>query len=209
MLRNEVLWATRGLGNGIRIRTAKVEWQGRAATCLLVSDSDEDARVAPRGRDWGEEEYCMDNATATLVVHSIAPGTYSLFTYGGAPFRGYSLPGRVQIYVNGGLAVDGTFTIADATQADAESLTPTAEMTGTPAPIGLMGPFLARTEAGSGNARQSVVVHAEIDGEGNVVEAELSAAVNPGLFQAALQQIRSMKFGQTGAERQAYIDVRF
>ena len=118
------------------------------------------------------------------------------------------MPDRVQIYVNDALAVDGTLTILDATAADAESLTPEAGMTTAPPPVGVVGPFYARTEAGSGNAAQPVVVHAEIDGEGKVVEAELSAG-NAGLFQAALEQIRSMKFGQTGTERQAYIDVRF
>jgi hypothetical protein len=61
----------------------------------------------------------------------------------------------------------------------------------------------------TGDGVQPVIVHAEIDGEGNVVEAELSAAANAGLFQAALEEIRKMKFGQTGSERQAYIDVRF
>ena len=209
MLRNEVLWATRGLGNGIRMRTARVEWQGRAATCLLVSDGGEDAEVAPHGRAWSEEEYCMDDATATLVVHSIAPGTYAFFTYGGAPFHGYALPDSVQIYVNGALAVKSKFIIADATDADVESLTPAPGMTATPAPIGLVGPFSARSEAGSANGTQPVVVHAEIDGEGNVVEAELSSAVNPGLFQPAMEHIRAMKFGQTGTERQAYITVWF
>jgi hypothetical protein len=82
-------------------------------------------------------------------------------------------------------------------------------MTTVPAPVGLVGPFYARKEAVAGNATQPVVVHAEIDGEGNVVEAELSASPNAAMFPAALEQIRSMKFGQTGTERQAYIDVRF
>jgi hypothetical protein len=212
MLRNEVLWGTRGLGNNIRMRTARVESQGRTTTCLLVSDNGEDAEVAEaaaRGRAWGEEEYCMDDATATLIVHSIAPGTYALFTYGGAPFHGYSLPDAVQIYVNTALAVDSKFSIVDATSADAESLTPAAGMTSTPAPIGLVGPFYASTQAGPAVGTQPVVVHSEIDGDGNVVESELSAAANPGLFQAALEHIRTMKFGQTGAERQAYITVWF
>lgn len=205
MLRNEVLWATRGLGNGIRMRTAKVEWQGKPATCLLVSEGEQ----STAGRSWDEEEYCMDDATATLVVHSIAPGTYALFTYGAAPFHGYSLPDHVQIYVNSALAVDSQFSIADATDADAESLTPAPGMTATPPPIGLVGPFYGRVESVPGSGTQPVVVHTEIDGDGNIVESELSAAANPGLFQQALDHIRTMKFGQTGTERQAYITVWF
>jgi len=203
MLRNEVLWATQGLRG--RVRTARVQWQGRALSCLLISEG---AELNTDGRSWDDEEYCLDDATATLIVHSIAPGTCAFFEYGDIHFHGYSLPDRVKIYVNGALAVDASLTIADATAADAESLTPAAGMTSAPAPVGVVGPFYARTEAGSGNATQPVVVHAEIDGEGKVVEAELSAG-NAGLFQAALEQIRTMKFGQTGTERQAYITVWF
>ena len=203
MLRNEILWGTQGLRG--RIRTARVQWQGRAVTCLLASEAGE---INASGRSWDDEEYCLDDATATLVVHSIAPGTYAFFEYGDVHFHGYALPDRVRIYVNGALAVDAAFTIADATAADAESLTPQPGMTSVPPPVGIVGPFYARTGTDSGNAAQPVVVHAEIDGDGKVVEAELSAG-NAGLFQAALEQIRSMKFGQTGAERQAYIDVRF
>jgi quinoprotein glucose dehydrogenase len=40
MLRNEVLWATRGLANEVRLRAARIEWQGKPATCLLISEGD-------------------------------------------------------------------------------------------------------------------------------------------------------------------------
>jgi hypothetical protein len=205
MLRNEFLWATRGIAGGSLIRTARVQFQGKPATCLLISESKDSEAAAVQGRSWDEEEYCLDDASTTLVVHSMAPGTYALFSYGGAPFHGYVLPDHVQIYVNDALAADAAFTITDATEADAASLLPTAEMTSNPPPIGLGVAFHARR----GEASQPVIVHVEIDGEGKVVEAELSSAVNPGLYQAALEQIRTMQFGRTGAERQGYIDVRF
>jgi len=213
MLRNEILWATRGPGVDARMRAASVTWHGRPVTCLLISDrADGGAGEIPEraGRSWDEEEYCVDDASATLAVHSMAPGTYAEFGYDPtAQFHGYSLADSIKIYVNGALAADASFTIADANPADVESLTPGAEMTSVPAPVGLGEGFHARVDAVAGNGALPVIVHAEIDGEGNVVEAELSASPAAGMFPAALQQVRAMKFGRTGTERQAYIDVRF
>jgi hypothetical protein len=212
MLRNEILWATRGLVQGAWFRTARLLWQGKPATCILESEGTEVA-IESQGRRWDEEEYCLDDASGILLVHSIAPGTYAQFSYGaGLQFHGLDVPDRIAIFVAGALAADASFTITDATSADEDVLAPTPEMTALPRPFQLGAAFHSRVDSPAAmpvSAMRPVIVHAEIDGEGNVVETELSAAADTALFPAALQRISKMDFGRTGTERQAYIDVRF
>jgi hypothetical protein len=208
MLRNEIFWAIRGPVQGAWFRVARVLWQGKPATCVL--DSERMDPIESQGRRWDEEEYCLDDASGVLLVHSVAPGTYAQFSYGaGMQFHGLDVPDRIAIYVAGALAADASFTITDATSADEDVLAPTPEMTALPRPFQLGVAFHARVDAPAAMPLRPVIVHAEIDGEGNVVETELSAATDPALFPAALEQIKKMDFGRTGTERQAYIDVRF
>jgi len=212
MLRNEALWATRWFGPNARLRTAKVQWQGKSTTCVLGSEPAGDSANV-QGREWDEEEYCVDDASGDLVVHSLAPGTYAQFGYdGNVQFHGLHLPDRIRIYVAGALVVDGIFHIADATADDEGSLLPAAGMTSDPRPVALGSAVRMRISAapeGDASIAQPVIVHAEIDSDGTVVEAELSAAANAALVPAALKQVRETNFGHTGTERQGYIDVRF
>ena len=53
-----------------------------------------------------------------------------------------------------------------------------------------------------------VMVHASVDGAGNVLETEISASSDPALTQAALDAVRNAHFG-TGVQRQMYINVKF
>jgi hypothetical protein len=214
MLRFEVLWAIHRLPSDGRIRTAKISWHGRPATCILTSEGPaDDEELQLQWRLWSEEEYCFDDAADFLVVHSVAPGTYAQFDYDGPPgFHGWPMPARIKTYVAGELASDATVSVTDATTADEASLTPAPGMTGTPTPIGLGNYFRIRISspgAPDANSSQPVIVHAEIDGDGNVVETELSATSNPAIVPAALEVVRKTHFGHTGTERQAYIDFRF
>ena len=215
MLRNETLWATRTLGPGATLRTAKVLWQSRPATCVLASDGAEGAQEAPapQARRWNEEEYCIDNATGELMVHSVAPGTYAQFGYDAhLQFHTLQLPDRIRIYVAGTLVVDAAFRITDAGADDEASLTPAPGMSGTPRPTALGAAIRMRIDSTGGmdaSVAQPVIVHAQIDSDGNVREAEMSAAANAALVPDALKQVRETNFGHTGLERQGYIEVRF
>ena len=212
MLRNEALWATRTFNPNARLRTAKVQWQGKPTTCILGADPGGDAPPA-NVRSWDEEEYCIDDASGALVVHSIAPGTYAQFQYDpNQQFHGLNTPDRIQLYVAGALVVDASFHVTDASAADESSLIPAEGMTSTPRPTGLGVAVLWRLDSTGGadaSVVQPVIVHAEIDGDGNVVEMEMSAAATTALIPAALQKIRETNFGHTGTERQGYIEVRF
>ncbi len=143
------------------------------------------------------------------MVHSIAPGTYAQFGYDAhLQFHELHIPDRIRIYVAGALAVDGSLHIADTTVADEASLTPTNEATASGQPLGLGAAFRTVSDTPGvhvGNVAQRVIVHAEIDGDGNLIETEISAATDPSLVPAALQQVRLLNSGHTGTERQGCI----
>ena len=213
VLRNEIFWALGGFTRDARIRTAKVQWQGKPATCVLGSDQSSEPADIQR-RLWDEEEYCTDDASGFVVVHSVAPGTYAQFGYDGQlDFHGMRLPDRIRIYEAGTLVAEAVFSISDTSSADETSLIPGSGMTSRPLPTQLGVPFHYRVDSPevqpAGSPVQLVVVHAEIDGDGNVLETELSAASNAALVPAALEQAGKINFGHTGTARQGYIGVRF
>ena len=58
-----------------------------------------------QGRIWQEEEYCVDNNSGLIMVHSIAPGTFAVFGYNAnQQFHGRTMPDRISIDVGGTLA---------------------------------------------------------------------------------------------------------
>jgi hypothetical protein len=54
-----------------------------------------------------------------------------------------------------------------------------------------------------------VIVHCSIDVYGNVLEQELASAADPALAEIALDLVKETNFSAQGAQRQAYINVRF
>src|SRR6185312_13562407 len=121
MLRNEIFWANSGFGLSQRFRTAKVLWQGKPATCVLESPNFAiDAfDTSVQGRFGNEREYCFDDASGDMVIHSAAPGIYAQFEYGPqSQFHQLRIPARIRIYVAGAVVVDASVQITDATAAD-------------------------------------------------------------------------------------------
>ena len=212
MLRNAIFWAAPGRNfSNAQIRTAAVRWNNKPATCVLVSGV---VGAAVQARLWEEEEFCIDNASGILQIHSIAPGTVTVYGYtGDLQFHGRSIPDRITIYVAGIAKVDAQFNITDAGFVDQSLLTPTPEMIANGPVIVSMSPVRFPLDvplSSSSGAIQSVIIHAEIDGDGNVIEAELSAASNPALAQPALDFVKKERFPAAGlTQRQAYINVRF
>jgi hypothetical protein len=209
MVRNAIFWAVQPVDLSQEARTAAIRWNGMPATCILLSRT-----VAPEEtRLWEEEEYCVDNASKLLQVQSPAPGTYVIYGYGGnSQFHGRSIPSRITIYVAGAMVVDAQVSIADAGPLDESLLQPTPEMiAGGPIDRGELPvrfPMEVRSASIFGTAKP-VIVHASIDGGGNVLEEELSSAADPALAQTALDLVRKAKFAQSRTQRQHYINVRF
>ncbi len=95
---------------------------------------------------------------------------------------------------------------------DEALLTPTPEMLAAGPPVTLDLPtrlgFSVPGTSG-GNAIQPVMVHAQIDGQGNATDVELCAASDQGLAQSALELVAKRNFGTSGSQRQVYVEVKF
>ena len=76
-LRSAIFLPSRQASNST-IRTANVEWNGRPTTCILNARSI-DPNV--QARQWVEEEYCIDNTSVLLQIHSPAPGSFIVYGY--------------------------------------------------------------------------------------------------------------------------------
>ena len=215
MLRNAIFWGVPQAPSNAQIRTAAAQWNGKPVTCLLVA---RDLRPGSQSlsRSWEEEEFCIDNAAGLLQIHSFAPGTYTVYGYaGGIQFHGMSLPDQITIYVAGAAVVSAHFSIADAVSVGESPLTPTTEMESNRAVIGLMLPMrTTRDVPGASNSGsiQPVVVHVQLNGVGNVLEAELSAASDPALSQRAIDVIKKSRFpgpARPYQQQDLYVQVRF
>jgi hypothetical protein len=213
MLRNEIFWATSEFTVKAQLRTAQIQSNGKPSTCILASGVT-GPMTQTQGRLWQEEEYCVDNGSGLLMVHSIAPGTFAVFGYNShQQFHGRTMPDRITIYVAGSLVADASFTIVDASSTDEAAIATGSETASNDRVVGVQMPGRMMIGAPAGasvtGTPQSVMIHAEVNGEGKVVEEELSATGDPGLTQAALDLVKGTEFGPTGTQRQMYLNVVF
>ena len=183
------------------LRSAEATLDGVPVTCVLTSV--DGPTTTPR-RDWSEVEHCVDPQSGRLRVYSEAPGLYVVYDYSSAlSFHGRTLPGRITITVAGSVVVQETLSIKDPGFIDPGAFTtPTNEMWG-PGLL-LTRPTHLRLERGSITAPstsvQPVIVHATLDVDGQVVEAEALQTADPVLSQSALELVKSRNFG-SGARR--------
>jgi hypothetical protein len=147
-----------------------------------------------------------------LQVHSVAPGTYTVFDYGkNLRFHGKFLPDHITTYVAGAQVVDADLEITDAPP-DNGGLVQTPEMIANGRPtMALRDPLMMPMYvpvAGSTGTIQPVIIHADLDSQGNVLDLELSATADPRLNGSAFDTVKKLKLGRTGAS-QAYVRVSF
>jgi beta-lactamase regulating signal transducer with metallopeptidase domain len=209
-LRNAIFWAIFAIPSGVEIRTAAIQWNGKPATCVLVSGI---AGPVEQTRLWEEEEYCIDNASGVLQLHSIAPGVYDVYGYGqNLQFHGLSMPDRITTYSNGVKTLDAQVNLTDAGAVNDSELAATQEMAAAGPAAPLDTPARVRMSvpgASISGVVQHVMVHASVDGAGNVAEEELLAASDPALVQPALDLVKNARFQTAGSQRQLYINVRY
>jgi hypothetical protein len=205
MLRNAIFWAAQGLTATSQFRSAAVEWNGHPTTCVLVSERPDAGDSATRR--WDESEYCIDDETSLLQILSIAPGSYTVYSYGGRSFHGQRIPDRFKTYLNGVSVIDASIRIEEPS-ASVPALT--AEMTAAGPPVTLDEP-LKRTinVTDKSGASASVVVNAQIGPDGKVAAEELCVASDASLAARALDRVKVMEFGRSESQRQGYIEVRF
>ncbi len=212
-LRDAIHWAFDWSLRGARIRSSAAKWNGRPATCLLFSKWTGEA-TRTQARLWEEDEYCIDNESGLLQVSSVAPGTYAVYEYGERlDFHGRSPADHISIYTAGAMVADARFTIADAAPSDLALLNFPAEAAAN-YPVVVLDPharFQIRTpNPYSSKLVQPVIVHALIDGDGKVLEGEVSAAADPALARNALDLVKHRYLPHTAlSQHEAYINVRF
>ena len=213
MLRNEIFWSLSEFSAKAQLRTAAIQWNGKPATCILTSGMTGPI-TETQGRIWQEEEYCVDNNSGLLMVHSIAPGTFAVFGYSAnQQFHGRTMPDQITLYVAGSLVTDASFRIADLTAADEGTIVAGADAMSAGAVVGVQLPvripIVAPAGASAAGIEQSVMIHADVDGEGRIVEEEVSASGDPALSQAAFDLVKGTSFGNSQTQRQMYLNVIF
>lgn len=196
------------------LRAARVERDGRAMSCLLLSAS---IPPNPAPRAWVEREYCIDPATGLLQMWSEAPGIYALYDYrGAASFHGHTLPSEISIFEDGRLAAHVRMeSLQDVPDLDANLFKPSAEMGEADESFMLASPtrFPMRVDPSDGPTSpffQPVIVHAILDAQdGRVLEAEALQTSDGELSRAAVETVSGTSFPPSGFQQEAFINVQF
>jgi hypothetical protein len=107
MLRNAIFASMYGnTAMGAQLRTASVTFNGKRTTCMLASGV---VAANYEGRLWEETEYCFDSASELLVVSSLAPGTFTTYSYDkNLTLHGHTFPDHLTMYVGGSQVLDAS-----------------------------------------------------------------------------------------------------
>jgi len=209
LLRNAIFSSMYGnIAMGTHLRTAAVILNSKPATCMMPSGVLGPAKYP--GRLWEELEYCFDNASGLLVSSSFAPGVFTVYSYAqNQNLRGHTLPDHFTMYEEGNQVLDGALQLSDAAGTDPNSLAPTPGMVERgavlDAPIRLPMPMPA--PAGVTKVLP-IIVHANVF-NGQVMQAEVCAAADPSVADAAVAAVQQMHLGAGGTQQQIYFTVKF
>ena len=218
MIRQAIFWPVAGNFANAVIRVAEASWNGKPVKCALIAGPHANANQEP-GRQWIEEEFCVDPATGFLQTYSIAPGIYNVYDYADAlEFHGHTLARRITIVQNSiPVATVELNEIKDLNTADTSLFTPSADMKSPGIMIG--GPMrfpqvVKNNSAGTASGIvQPIIIHAALDVSGRVLEAESLQTSNSAASDAALQLVKNTNYGRARnrelVQRDAYINVQF
>jgi hypothetical protein len=217
MLRGAIFWPINFEQAHTLIRTAAVTWKGKELTCILASGDMSEATATP-GRRWVEREFCIETKTGLLQILSDAPGIYILYDYTNAlRFHGRVLPRQFSIVEGGNTVLESRLeSLADAISG-ADSLSPNEQMKAHgPGPLlgGTMRFPRVMPVAPGAATGPSEIVHAILDRNGKVGDAELVASSNSELGQSALDFVKRSHYPEVGRawaghQMEAFIYVQF
>src|ERR1043165_4227839 len=175
MIRQAVFWPVAGNFANAVIRVAEASWNGKPVTCALIAGPRANASKET-GRQWIEEEFCIDPATGFLQTYSIAPGIYDVYDYSNAlEFHGHSIARRITIVENSiPVATVELNEIKDLNTTDESLFIPTADMKGPGIMIGppMRFPQFAKQAAAETDTGvvHPIIIHATLDVSGRVLE---------------------------------------
>jgi len=218
MVRGTVFWPIHTGPNEL-LRIAPGTWNGSPVMCVLSSFPRFQANKVT-GRSWEESEFCIDTKSGLLQTYSVAPGIYAVYDYQNAiHFHASLLPKTITIYESGNvILIVHLDSIVDAGEPDPNLVTPTPKMAsqGTGPVIAGQMHFLApggTSPVPTGGMIQPVIIHALLDPEGKVQEAEALQTSEPSLSSTALSLVKNSTFARQSEgralQREAFIDVRF
>jgi len=181
--------------------------------CILTSAS---MPTVDQPRHWLEQEYCVDPESGSLLVWSEAPGYYVVYDYtASTEFQGHLLANNISIYEAGSRVMQiHVDSIQDASGVNPESLRPTPQLMAKGPSFGLGSPmrFPILVTEGRGaipTAIQPVLVHATIDRDGHVLEAEALQNSNPELAAKAIDTLKTRVQGRAIRQREVFVNVEF
>ena len=218
MIRQAIFWPVAGNFANAVIRVAEASWNGKPVKCALIAGPRANMSEET-GRQWIEEEFCVDPATGFLQTYSIAPGIYNVYDYSNAlEFHGHSLARRITIVENSiPVATIELNEIKDLNTADGSLFIPSADMKG---PGIMIGPPMRFPQVAKNNAAatatgvvQPIIIHAALDVSGRVLEAEALQTSDAAASDAALRLVRNTNYGRARnrelVQRDVFINVQF
>ena len=218
MVRQAIFWPVAGNFANDVIRVAESSWNGKAVTCALIAGPRASANQET-GRQWIEEEFCIDPATGLLQTYSIAPGIYDAYDYSNAlEFHGHSIASRITIVENSvPVATVELNEIKDLNTADGSLFAPSADMKGPGIMLGspMRFPQVAKKNlpANATGVMQPIIIHAALDISGKVLEAEALQTSDAALSEAALNLVKNTNYGparnRERIQRDVFINVQF
>ena len=219
MVRGAFLWPMFRVRPGARIRMATAKWNGIEVMCGLLSGDEETS--TGQGRRWEEREYCVDPKAGLLRIYSEAPGIYVTYDYNDAlPFHGRTMARNISVIEEGNVVLEiRVDSIQDAGTPDPRLFTPTKEMLARGPGIVLRPPQRLEEAApappGYAGVVQPVIIHAAINHDGKVVEAEPLQSSDLNLANAAMTVVKHGVYpryegiGGAPVQAEAFIQVSF
>jgi hypothetical protein len=215
-VRQAIFWPISGNFVNDVIRVAQTMVNGKAVTCALISGPRAEASTVP-GRQWHEEEYCIDPKSGLLQSYSVAPGIYSTYDYSNAlTYHGSAIARGITIVEAGNIAAQVQIDSLQDLPTSESLITPTSEMKSPGILISepMRFPQFAKADpALAGTATQPIIVHATLDTEGKVLEAAALQLRGSPLSDAALQLVKNTNYGPTRSgrrvQRDVFINVQF
>ena len=216
MIRQAIFWPVAGNFANAVIRVSETSWNGKPLTCALIAGPRASASQQA-GRQWIEEEYCVDPATGFLQTYSIAPGTYNVYDYSNAfEFHGHSIARRITIVQNSMPVATVELTeMKDLNSTDESLFTPTADMKGPGIMLGspMRFPQFSKNNSVATGVVQPIIIHAVLDVSGHVLEAEPLQTADAALCDAALKLVKNTNYGparnRERVQRNVFINVQF
>jgi hypothetical protein len=213
MARAAVLWPVMVPYTRAMLRGAPETLNGKSVLCVLISGSVPNAEGL---RHWYEREYCVEPQTGNLMLWSEAPGHYVIYDYtSSTQFQGHVIANDLSIYEAGARVMQiHVDSLVDASGVKPESLRPTTELMAKGTSFFLRFPerFPLRVLPPPGVVPaliQPVIVHATLDRQGHVLEAEVLQNSGSELATKAIEAVRTRSFGGSPGQREVFVNVQF